>query len=486
MALVQQVRREHPDDFSVNFASGKLLREEGKPEEAVACYRKAMQIRPEAAVVNNIGLALYDAHTRAGDGIWEEAIDCYQKILDQDRRSAPAQNNLGVVLKVRGDKGDWDKAEEHFRLALQLDPGSAPAHCNLGVMRAFKGDLAEATEHFLEALRLDPRCALAHYHLGVVLLGKDRMDTTHDTYQRALRNDPKNRRMNEEIFHVAHTCALEHCQWALQLDPRWALTPSALGLAPQARRRLAEALDHYDQALANDPQLAVAEGARGQALLALGRFREARTATRRCLELLTRDSRGVEPKALASARQNLPAQLPRCEGLLALEHRLPAILRREEMPPAGERREFAELCAMKGQYAAAAGLYADVFAAAPRLAEDLDAGHRYNAACAAALAGFGRGADTAELSDVERARWRRQARTWLRADVAVWARKLDTGVPAERDLVRRLSARWWGDPGLAWLHEAGVVEELPPAERQEGLALWQDAGALLRRAQTAR
>src|SRR5271166_868743 len=120
--------------------------------------------------------------------------------------------------------------------------------------------------------------------------------------------------------------ALEQFQWAVQLDPRWARTPSALGLTPQARRRLDEALDHYDQALACDPQLAVAEGARGQALLAQGRFREARTATRRCLELLARDSHGIEPTALVIVRRNLPAQLSRCERLLALEHRLPALL----------------------------------------------------------------------------------------------------------------------------------------------------------------
>ncbi|MFI5337234.1 MAG: protein kinase [Opitutales bacterium] len=240
IGFLGQVRREHPDDFWVHFASGKVLREEGKPEEAVACYRKALQIRPEAAVFNNLGLALYDAHARAGDGKWDEAIDCHQKILDQDVRSAPAHNNLGVVLKV---KGNWDKAEQHFRLALPLDPGSAPAHCNLGVLRAFGGDLAEATEHFREALRLDPRCALVHYHLGVVLLGQDRIDTTHDTYQRALRIDPKNRHINDEIFHVAHIYALEHYQWAVTFDPQWALTSSALGLTPQARRRLAEALD---------------------------------------------------------------------------------------------------------------------------------------------------------------------------------------------------------------------------------------------------
>jgi tetratricopeptide (TPR) repeat protein len=481
VGFVRRLLQDRPDDFWVNFAAGKVLREEAQPEEAVKCYRKAFQIQPEAAVVNNLGLALYEVHARTKDGKWDEAINCYKKILD--RRSAPAHNNLGVVLKI---KGDWDKAEEHFRLAVQIDPGLAPAHCNLGVMRAFRGDLAEATEHFREILRLDPQCALAHYHLGVILLGQDRIDATHDTYQRALLNDAKNRDIYDKIFHIAHTYALEHYQWAVQLNPRWALTSSALGLTPQARSRLAEALDRYDKALAIDPQLALAEGARGQALLGQGRFEEATTATRRCLELLAGGSRAAEPTALAAIRRHVPAQLRRCEHLLALEQRLPAILRQDEKPPAGERLECAEVCAMKERYAAAAGLYADTFAAAPHLAEDLDAGHRYEAACAATLAGFGRDVDTAELNEKERARWRQQARTWMRADVAAWTQKLDTGAKADRELVQKVSARWWADPGLAWLHDASLVEGLPPAERQECLALWQDAEAVVRRAQTTR
>jgi hypothetical protein len=92
----------------------------------------------------------------------------------------------------------------------------------------------------------------------------------------------------------------------------------------------------------------------------------------------------------------------------------------------------------------------------------------------------------AGLSEEERARWRRQARTWLRADVVTWTQKLDTGIKTDRELVQKVSARWWADPGLAWLHEASVVERLPPAERQECLALWQDAGAVLMRAETTR
>ncbi len=43
-----------------------------------------------------------------------------------------------------------------------------------------------------------------------------------------------------------------------------------------------------------------------------------------------------------------------------------------------------------------------------------------------------------------------------------------------------------GDPDLAGLREADTLERLPPAEREECQALWQEHATLLRRAQTTR
>jgi hypothetical protein len=71
-------------------------------------------------------------------------------------------------------------------------------------------------------------------------------------------------------------------------------------------------------------------------------------------------------------------------------------------------------------------LYAGAFAAAPSLAVDFGAGHRYNAARAAALAGCGRGTDAIGLGEEERVRLREQARQWLRAELAARARAFDT------------------------------------------------------------
>src|SRR6516162_8684796 len=76
-----------------------------------------------------------------------------------------------------------------------------------------------------------------------------------------------------------------------------------------------------------------------------------------------------------------------------------------------ERLGLAKLCQMrcKKRYAAAVRFFRDAFAEKPKLADDLNAGHRYNAACAAALAGCGQGQDSDKLDPKERALVRAQA-----------------------------------------------------------------------------
>ena len=110
--------------------------------------------------------------------------------------------------------------------------------------------------------------------------------------------------------------------------------------------------------------------------------------------------------------------------------------------------------------------------------------HRYRAACAAALAGCGRGGDDAGLSQAERARWRERAREWLRAEVTLWLEVLESGPHADRVLVAKKLAHLWADPDLAGLLDPESLDQLPPAERQECRALWGEIDTLIRRAQT--
>jgi serine/threonine-protein kinase len=190
---------------------------------------------------------------------------------------------------------------------------------------------------------------------------------------------------------------------------------------------------------------------------------------------------------------------------------LPAFLEGNYQPRDNdERLALLGVCQFKGLPWAAARLYTEIFAADPKLAEDVRAESRYRAACCAALAGCGRGADGANLSATERAHWREQARVWLKADLDIWAKKLAGGpirgaLPqdvevnpehaeffafareqlvqrlrmADRALVQRTLNRWRANPDLAGLRDTKALDKLPLEEREACRKLWAAVEALL-------
>src|SRR5262249_45412377 len=125
-----------------------------------------------------------------------------------------------------------------------------------------------------------------------------------------------------------------------------------------------------------------------------------------------------------------------------------------------ERLALLGVCQFTNRTRATARLYADAFANEPSLADNLGAGHRYNAARAAALAGCGLGADATGLGEEERKRWRDQAREWLRADLAARTRAFDVGPTPARRAVRMALTRWRQDPDLACVRDPGELAKL--------------------------
>jgi serine/threonine-protein kinase len=181
------------------------------------------------------------------------------------------------------------------------------------------------------------------------------------------------------------------------------------------------------------------------------------------------------------------AHILRREAETLILPNLPAFLEGKYHPRDNdERLALMGICEFKDLRAAMAGLYADAFAADPKLAEDLKGGHRYNAACAAAVAGCGGGADGPALSESERARWRAQARQWLMVDLAARTKQMQAANPADRERLRETLAHWEDDSDLAGLREPASLNHLPPDERQQCRALWSDVQARLTETPTTR
>jgi eukaryotic-like serine/threonine-protein kinase len=477
VGFLRRVREQHPEDFWANFTlalalHGAARRPGGNPASALAYYEKALEIRPHAvAVLNDFGVVLFDRDWKwdnERDGGGPGAVTVFYQVVKNDPQFAPGFNNLGLALKTRGL---WPVAEYMYRDALQIDPRLAPAHFNLGEIKAGSGSLDEAIDHYRQVLSLDPDWAHAHYFLGLALVAKGRRDEVDDCYPdgRTSPHRPASGRALAE--------AIAYYWQAFSCDPEWAPARNALRIPPQDEARLREAIDHYRQAVRIEPQIGTFHGALGQALLARHEIAEAEAETRRSLDLV--------PEGEKKLRANLERQLQRCRHLRALQGRLPAVVQDKDKPAAADCLDLAELCFVKKNYATAARLYAEALAATPQLTEVLRAGHRFNAARAAALAGGGHG-DVAGLGEPERAGLRKQARDWLRLDLAAWAKKVDTGTDANRIQAQKTLAPWRDDPDLAGLRDADALDRLPPAERQECRALWQEVAALLRRAEATR
>jgi tetratricopeptide (TPR) repeat protein len=260
--------------------------------------------------------------------------------------------------------------------------------------------------------------------------------------------------------------AITHYHKALDLDPKDALAHFGLGVALKAKGQVDEAIAEYQKAIACEPTFAQAYCNLGLLLRQQGRFADAVIALQRGDEL----GRNSSSWTYRSAQW-----LRETQRMVELDRLLPRILSGES-PPAdpGDRLLLANMCRVqKRLYGAATRFYADAFAARPPLAEDLVAAHRYNAACVAALAAGGVGADAAALGDKERTDLRRQALDWLRADLKAWAQSTD------RVLVQRTLQHWQKDTDLASVRDKEALANLPQAERDAWQKLWGDVADLL-------
>jgi serine/threonine protein kinase/tetratricopeptide (TPR) repeat protein len=131
------------------------------------------------------------------------------------------------------------------------------------------------------------------------------------------------------------------------------------------------------------------------------------------------------------------------------------------------------------EYRTAAHSFEKGFIARPKLADDLGAGYRHKAACVAARAGCAQGSHPEKLDAKERARLRRLALDWLRADLEAWKRLLDNGPDQLRPLIAGQVRSWLDDTDFAGVRGPEAIAGLPEPERPAWQVLWRDVAATL-------
>ena len=168
--------------------------------------------------------------------------------------------------------------------------------------------------------------------------------------------------------------------------------------------------------------------------------------------------------------------------LATLDARLAAVLKGEAPKDNAERLALAQRAYDTARFRTAAKLWAEALEADPKLATDRQAGHPYNAACAAALAAAGKGKDEPPLDDTAKTKLRRQARDWLTAELVLWAKLNESGPPEAKAFIVQTLKHWQEDTDLAGIRDRDALSRLSEEERKAWETLWEECETLLKKA----
>jgi tetratricopeptide (TPR) repeat protein len=286
---------------------------------------------------------------------------------------------------------------------------------------------------------------MAHYNLGLALKAKNRLDKAIAAYKKAI-----------------------------DLDPNCAAVYFDLGRALRSAKRLDEAVAAYKAAIKLQPDYP-------EALCNLGLVLRSQGQLSASLDFIKRGH------TLGSKRQSWRYRsdmwLADAERLVWLEAKLPDVVAGKAAPADDrERLGLLDVCQRTRRYAAGAKVYVHAFSADPKLAQELRAGNRYDAACLAALAAAGKGTDAGTLDKPEQSRLRQQALTWLWADLKQWSKQLEDGKPEDRHIVRDVLMLWQRVGDLVSVRDADGLSKLPAKEQRDWRNLWAEVPALLSRA----
>jgi tetratricopeptide (TPR) repeat protein len=469
IAAWRQALRIKKDYAEAHDSLGLALQKKGQLDQAIAAHREALRINKDYAVAHsNLGIALADK------GQLDEAIAECREALRINKDYAGAHNNLGYVLLARGQ---LDGAIAAYREALRIQKDDAGVHSNLGNALRLKGELDEAIAECREALRINKDHAGAHNNLGIALADKGQLDEAIAAYRNALRIQKDHANAHNNLGDALRLKgeldeAIAECREALRIKKDFAEAHDSLGIALAVKGQLDEAIAAFREALRIKKDYAGAHCNLANALEQKGQFAEALVSYRRGHEIGSRNPGWRQPSA---------QWVRNCERLVELDAKLPAILSGQKQPadPA-ERLALAQLCQLpcKKHYVAATRFYREAFAEKPQLADDLRVQPRYNAACAAALAGCGQGKDADQLDPKARARLRQQALDWLRAELATWHKVLEGDRSKAAAAVRQQMQHWLQDADFAGVRGPQPLARLPEAERSAWRKLWAEVEEL--------
>jgi tetratricopeptide (TPR) repeat protein len=123
----------------------------------------------------------------AARAAYDDAIREYRRALELNPNDAVVQNKLGISYQQAAQRG---RAEDQYRQALRVNPAYAEAWNNLGSLQHASGDFKQAIKNYQKAVDLKPSFATAYRNMGMAYLSLGQFDQAYAAFIAAYRIDP--------------------------------------------------------------------------------------------------------------------------------------------------------------------------------------------------------------------------------------------------------------------------------------------------------
>jgi predicted O-linked N-acetylglucosamine transferase (SPINDLY family) len=218
--------------------------------DAASFVGRAVTLDPDFAEAHNDrGVIL------AANGLFAEAVPCFERAVALNPGYHEARNNLGRGLR---SLGRFDEAVGQFELVLKGTPDSPVAHFNLASAFELAGHHLEAEKHYRSAVARRPDFVDAHIHLATLLQNMDRMPDALAHAERAVTLRPHSAGARNNLGNILRSIgrrddAIAQYETALELDPGSSMVHYNCGVALRGETRIAEARGHFARAFALRP-----------------------------------------------------------------------------------------------------------------------------------------------------------------------------------------------------------------------------------------
>ncbi|MDD5139951.1 MAG: tetratricopeptide repeat protein [Verrucomicrobiales bacterium] len=183
-----------PNHFYACLQLGRLLGEQGQPEQGEPFLEQATQLRP----------SLPDGWFELGNVLaaqqkYASALECMERAARLRPQDSSYVSYSGRMLSKLNRHSE---AIEHYRRAIQMSPNSWEAHFELAGELVAVNQPEEAIREYAAVLKINPRHASSHINLGVLLVRFNRLDDAIACFQNALKIEPDNRTAQDYLASV--------------------------------------------------------------------------------------------------------------------------------------------------------------------------------------------------------------------------------------------------------------------------------------------